>query len=115
MKRLLIAGVLAAGAFSGASAGINGADAAGYYDRGVAMYHDKNFDGCIDQFLRMNRLGATPAQAEEGHYYIAMSTLFVGDDEALDLLEAYLAKYPESIRCEDVKCSIGDYYFTRGL
>ena len=115
MKRLLIAGVLAAGAFSGASAGINGADAAGYYDRGVAMYHDKNFDGCIDQFLRMNRLGATPAQAEEGHYYIAMSTLFVGDDEALDLLEAYLAKYPESTRCEDVKCSIGDYYFTRGL
>ena len=74
MKRLLIAGILAAGAFSGASAGINGADAAGYFDRGVAMYHDKNYNGCIDQFLRMSQLGATPAQAEAGHYYIAMST-----------------------------------------
>ena len=115
MKRLLIAGILAAGAFSGASAGINGADAAGYFDRGVAMYHDKNYNGCIDQFLRMSQLGATPAQAEAGHYYIAMSTLFAGDDEALDLLEAFLARYPESERAEDVKCSIGDYYFTRGL
>lgn len=117
MKRLIILGTIAATTATGtlpASGAINGTDARSYFERGVAMYNDKNYNGCIDQLLQMRQLDPTAADREEAHYYIAMSTLYCGDDEALDLLLAFLSRYPESHRYQDVLATIGDYYFTRG-
>ncbi len=105
---------LAAAGTVPASGAINGTDARAYFQRGVAMYNDKNYDGCIDQLLQMRHLDPTAADREDAHYYLAMSTLYCGDDEALDMLNAFLSRYPESPRYQDALTSVGDYYFTRG-
>ncbi len=93
---------------------INSASAAGYMARGVAMYNDKNYEGCLDQLLHVRNLDPETAQQEEALYYIAMSTLYCGDDEAIDILRDYLRRYPQSPRYCDVVVATGDYFFTRG-
>ncbi len=113
MKRILIAGVLSAIIATGASGQINSADAIGFLNRGVAMFNDHNYNGCIDQLSQMRQLDASLAQQEEAMYYIAMATLHVGDDEALDLLRNFLIRYPESTRLMDATAAIGDFHFTR--
>ena len=80
---LAVAAVAAIGSVN-ANAGINSPDAAGYMARGIAMYNDRNYDGCLDQLLQLRQLNPTEAQSEEALFYMAMSTLYCGDDEALD-------------------------------
>ncbi len=109
--------IAAAAVFSSASAavaGINSPDAAGYMTRGIAMYHDRNYGGCLDQLLQLRHLNPTEAQSEDALYYIAMSTLYCGDDEALALLTAFTERFGGSTRIPAVKAAIGDYHFTRG-
>ncbi len=116
MKRRIVLSAIAAAALSGGAvhAQINSATAAGYMARGVAMYNDKNYEGCLDQLLQVRHLDPAVAQQEEAQYYMAMATLYFGDDEALALLEDFRLKYPQSPRYNDVTAAIGDYYFTRG-
>lgn len=117
MMKLPISIAVAAAAAIGtvsASAGINSPDAAGYMSRGIAMYHDRNYDGCLDQLLQLRQLNPTEAQSEDALYYIAMSTLYCGDDEALELLEAFAEMYGGSTRMPQVLAAMGDYHFTRG-
>ncbi len=117
MKRMIILGALAGACILSpmpSGAAINGTDAAAYLQRGKAMYADKNFDGCIDQLLQIRLLDQTVAQSEEVAFYLAMASLFSGDDEAIDLLNSFLHNFPESPRYEDVVATTGDYYFTRG-
>ncbi len=116
MKRRIVISAIAAAALSGgvAHAQINSATAAGYMARGVAMYNDKNYEGCLDQLLQVRQLDPAVAQQEEARYYMAMATLYFGDDEALALLEEFRLRYPQSPRYSDVTAAIGDYHFTRG-
>lgn len=117
MKRLLIYGTLAAltaSAADNAHGAINSPDARGYFERGVAMYNDKNYNGCLDQLLQLRNLDPSEADCEEALYYIAMSTLHSGDDEAIDFLNRFLDSYPQSVLTADVTTAVGDYYFTRG-
>lgn len=114
MKRLIIAGAVTAATALSGIAQINSADAGGYLSRGVAMYRNGNYNGCIDQLLHMRQLNASEDQKADAFYYIAMSTLYCGDDEALDLLRNYLTQYPASPHTQEVEAAIGDYYFTRG-
>lgn len=117
MKRRISLGALAvAAAVAGvtAEAQINSPTAAGYVSRGVAMYNDKNYEGCLDQLLQVRNLDPVTAQQEEALYYMAMATLYCGDDEALDLLKEFMQCYPQSFRYGDVVVATGDYYFTRG-
>ena len=95
-------------------AAINSPDAAGYMARGVAMYHNRNYEGCLDQLLHLRHLNPTQAQSEDALFYIAMSTLYCGDDEALELLNAFRHRFDSSPRMPQVKLAIGDYHFTRG-
>lgn len=97
-----------------AAAQLNMSDAAGYMARGIAMYNDRNYDGCLDQLLQLRQLNPTEAQGEDALFYMAMSTLYSGDDEALGLLEAFVEMYGGSTRVAEVKAAIGDYHFTRG-
>lgn len=97
-----------------AGAQINSATAAGYIARGVAMYHDKNYEGCLDQLIQVRNLDPAAAQQEEALYYAAMATLYCGDDEALDLLNNFIRRYPQSHRYSDAIVAVGDYHFTRG-
>lgn len=96
------------------SAQINSPTAAGYMARGVAMYNDKNYEGCLDQLLQVRNLDPATAQQEEALYYVAMATLYCGDDEALDLLNNFMRRYPQSYRYSDVVVATGDFHFTRG-
>lgn len=117
MKRLILFSAMAATAAVGhlnMNAAINGADARAYFQRGAAMYADKNYNGCIDQMLQIRTLDPDAASGPEVLYYLAMSTLHSGDDEAIDLLNNYLTRFPQSPRVQEVTAAIGDYYFTRG-
>ncbi|MDE6383022.1 MAG: tetratricopeptide repeat protein [Paramuribaculum sp.] len=87
--------------------------APGYLTRGVAMYDHTLYNGSIDQLSHLPQLHPDASEQERGLYYMAMSTLYSGDDESLDLLRQYLRLYPQSPLTESVKASIGDYHFTR--
>lgn len=115
-RRIVISALVAAATLSGARAAaqVNSSSAAGYMARGVAMYHDKNYEGCLDQLVQVRNLDPVTAQQEEALYYLAMATLYCGDDEALDLLNNFMRRYPQSHLYGDVVVATGDYYFTRG-
>lgn len=117
MKRLIfLTALTASGAiFSPAShSAINSPDALGYFERGVAMYNDRNYNGCLDQMLQIRNLSTSDANSEDVLYYIAMATLHSADDEAIDMLRMFINRFPQSPRVQDVMTSIGDYFFTRG-
>lgn len=102
-----------------AGAGVAGAQiespgAGGYLQRGILMFEDRNYSGCIDQLARINSLSSTPAEREEAMFYLGKATLGLGDDEALAIFSRFLELYPVSPRRADVMMSEGDYYFHRG-
>lgn len=89
-------------------------DAQGYLERGISMYDDKNFTGCIDQLGRMQQLYPDAGQSEQALYYLGLASLGLGEDRALGLLNDFLTTYPVSPLRADVMASVGDYYFDRG-
>lgn len=113
MKRF-IAITLAAAMTAAASAQINSPGADGFFTRGIAMYNDRNYNGCIDQLAQLSQFTITPSQREESTYYMGMALLHSGDDEAIDVLKDFLTRYPQSPRFQDATMSAGDYFFTRG-
>lgn len=118
MKRLILFGSMAAAAAIGplnTAAGVNGTDARAWFERGAAMYADRNYNGCIDQMLQIRALDDNMAMQPDVLYYLAMATLHSGDDEALDLLNSFLTAFPQSPRTQDVTAAVGDYYFTRAI
>lgn len=112
VKSIII--VAALGSAATAAAQLNSPEAQGFYTRGVAMYADHNYPGCIDQLTQLRNFTLTPRQEQDAFYYLAMATLHSGDDEAIGLLKEFLVRYPASERFMDVTKSCGDYYFTRG-
>lgn len=114
MKRPLIITAACALACAGSVAQINSPDAQGYLERGILMCDDRNFEGCLDQMSRLHNLTTTPQQRELAHYYMGRATLGLGDDEALEILRAFLREYPASTRRTDVMMMVGDWYFNRG-
>lgn len=114
MIKAMAAAVCAAAALPATlNAQINSPEAAGYLERGIQMYADGNYNGCLDQLTHMRLLDPTMLQSEEAHYYSAMATMGQGDDEALAMLRTFLARFPQSPRRQMVLTTIGDYFFTR--
>lgn len=115
MKRNIAISSIAAAllAVSAASAQTDSWRAPGYLSRGVDMYHHSLYNGSIDQLSHLSRLFPDASEQECALYAMALATLYSGDDEALDILQEYLRKYPESPAAESVRASIGDFYFTR--
>lgn len=115
MKRLFIIPAILLSALlpSAAKAQINSPEAAGYLQRGILMYEDRNYEGCADQLTRLRLLYPTAKEAEDALYYLGLASQGLGDDEAIQLLNKYLELYPSSPRRADVMMSVGDYYFNR--
>ena len=113
MKRHLIFTALCCMASGLTNAQVNRPDAQGYLDRGILMYEDRNYEGCIDQLGRLHALPATPEQTEQALYYLGLATQGLGDDEALGLFQKFLELYPVSPLRADVAMSIGDFHFNR--
>lgn len=111
MKKKLVISAIAATALINATAQINSPSSEGYYSRALHMYQDKNYNGCIDQMTHLLEMNPTAQQREEADYYIAKSALAQGDVNAVDLLNSFLENYPTSLYRNDVRKSIGDYYF----
>lgn len=114
MKHSLLFAVAVAGALTVQASGqINGAGAAGYLERGSRMFDDLNYTGCIDQMRAMERLTPSPGQMEEARRLTALSVLHLGHDDALQLLQRWIADYPASARREEMLAAVGDWYFHR--
>ena len=92
----------------------NKPDARGYLERGIHMFDNRNFSGCIDQLTHISQLNPSSSQSEEALYYLGLASQGMGEDRAIDLFRQFLEQYPVSPRRADVMMSIGDYYFTRG-
>ncbi len=102
---------MAAGAIQ---AQVNKPDAQGFLDRGILMYEDRNYEGCIDQLARLHTLHPTQQQSERALYYLGQAAQGLGDDEALELFNTFLSSYPASPLRADVMMSIGDFHYNHG-
>lgn len=112
MKRQLILTALCC--LAGAThARTDSPDAGGCLERGILMFEDRNYEGCIDQLSRMSSLNATAGQEEQALYYLGLASQGLGGDEALGLFRKFLATYPVSPLRADVMMSVGDFYFNR--
>ena len=74
-----------------------------YLSRGIQMYADKNFAGCIDQMNEAKRYGLVDSEKAD---------LFIALAEKNDVAKAlnFLDEYPSSPYRHIVLCNIADYY-----
>lgn len=114
MKRKSIIIALCAALGSAAYAGVDSPDAGGWLERGLRMYADGNYRGCLDQLGHARHLDPTPEQIESMDYHCAFAALALGYDDAEQRLRRFLADYPVSPLRADVSLGIGDFYFGRG-
>lgn len=114
MKRRILLLLFAVVALAGMTAQINDESAHGNMERGILMYHDSNYAGCIDRLSHVDRASLTSRQVEDVDYFTAMAAVAAGQGEARLLLERFLAAYPASVRRMDVKMVMGDVAFAAG-
>lgn len=88
-------------------------DAQGFLERGIQMFDDRNYSGCIDQLTALNRLHPDRSQAEDALYYLGLASQGLGEDRAVEIFQEFLDTFPTSPRRADVMMSVGDYYFNR--
>lgn len=93
---------------------INDDSAQGYITRGILMYNDSNYAGCVDQLSHVERSLLSPRQIEDVDYFTAVASAAAGYDGARGLLIKFLADYPSSVRRMDVRMAIGDVAFMAG-
>jgi TolA-binding protein len=108
MNKKIILSAVAATALLNASAQINSSAPDGYLFRGISMYNDENYVGCIDQLSKYKQVAA----GEDADWYYALATLKTGDGEqARELFEQFLKQYPYSSHRMDAIMAIGDCAF----
>ena len=114
-RRFISAAVALSLAMVSAYPQIKSTDPQGNILRGVSMFDDSNYAGCIDQLSKVvNSPVASPAQVEQARYYIAMSALHQGNVNALDLLEGFVNDYPASTLRGKALVALGNYYYDNG-
>ncbi|MBO7290956.1 MAG: hypothetical protein J6U55_00055 [Bacteroidaceae bacterium] len=89
-------------------------DAASDYDRGISMYQDGNYSGCIDVMSALLRRRDASQYYEEASFYVAMSQSHSSMDSTPYQLNAYLDEYPYSLHRDEVFLVLADDYFNRG-
>ncbi len=114
MKKTVLLVLLAIVALSDVTAQVNEGFTQGNMERGILMYHDSNYAGCIDRLSHVDRASLTSRQIEDVNYFTAMAAAASGYDNARQLLEKFLAAYPASVRRMDVKMAMGDVAFAAG-
>ena len=88
--------------------------AASDYDRGLSMYQDGNYNGCIDVMSALLRRSDAAQYYEEAAFYVAMSQSHRSMDSTPYQLNAYLDEYPYSLHRDEVFLALADYYFNIG-
>lgn len=115
MKRYVLSVLMSVLTVVAVSSQVNSHSSEGYIARGILMYDDCNFRGCIDQMSKAVRQTLSPEEKEEADYYVAMSSLQCGDESAIDLITGFLRDYPSSVRRAEMEKAEGDYYFNRHI
>lgn len=95
-------------------ADINSPSIDGYLARGRMMWHDRNYEGCVDQMANVLQLSPLPQQAEEARWYMALSAIGMDDDAALSMIREWMADYPASPRMAEARMAEGDILFAAG-
>lgn len=101
-------------ALASGPANLNSPDIIGYLSRGKAMWDNRNFEGCWDQMSRVLELNPTSEEECEARWYLALSSISLEDENALQLLEQWIADYPGSPKREEALMAVGDVYFNSG-
>ena len=104
---------LASAAMLSAQNAATSAGADGYLSRGIHMYGNKNYTGCIDQMSELKRMEAPSSAYEDADFYIAMAKFQRGDQDSVEALRDFLSAYPASIHRLEAQFAIGNYFFYR--
>ena len=107
MKKILISATLSMLAL-GSVAQVNSPSADGYCERGLLMYRDGNYVGCVDQLISFKQRLPEGADAEQADFYIAMASARLGRPEALSMLRHFIWRYPASPLCPEALMTIGE-------
>lgn len=107
-KLLLSAAITALISGINANAQISSPSADGYLSRGIEMYCDNNYIGCIDQMTQAIEIAGASETADA---YIALAAVAQGQHDALSLLKGFIDRYPESTLRPRIQAAIGDVYF----
>lgn len=86
-------------------------DAASDYDRGLSMYQDGNYSGCVDVMSALLRRDDASQYYEEAAFYVAMSLSHRSMDSTPYLLNTYLDEYPYSLHRDEIFLALANYYF----
>lgn len=103
----LAAIALAAGAQS-AAAQINSPTPEGRVARGVEMYDNHNYNGCLDQLSTVDRTALSADERERVDWLVAKAQLAVNGSAARPYFVAFLSQYPYSLRRNEALMCIGD-------
>ncbi|MDE6643263.1 MAG: tetratricopeptide repeat protein [Muribaculaceae bacterium] len=114
-RRFPLAALALSLALASAYPQIKSIDPEGNFLRGIEMYDDANYIGCIDRLSTVVKSPvASPSLVEQARFYIAMSSLHQGRADALDLLEKFMADYPASPLRLKASVALGDYFYDLG-
>lgn len=80
-----------------------------HYRRGVALYEKQKYAAAQTEFEKAERSLAADEEglAERTSYYKALCAVQMRQDNALELLNGFLAEYPNSIYGNDVRFALG--------
>lgn len=110
MKRITCIAAASLWAFT-ALAGINEGSEKGYLDRGLFYYRSGWTAPSVDQ---LSHFEAIADPAEESQLAMALAAAHDADPRAIDLLERFMARYPQSTACHMVAVVTGNCYMDRG-
>lgn len=107
MKKIVIAAATSLAAIC-AQAQINSPAPDGYCRRGVLMYQDNNYVGCIDQMNMVKAENPSADELMEADFYIAMSAAHLGKTDAHALLSYFLWRHPGSRYATQARLALGN-------
>ena len=88
---------------------VTSTDANGYLERGLRMFDNKNYVGCIDQLSMLRNIEVSESLLEEADYYITLAKFNRNDKTGLDDARQFLRRYPSSPRRLYVEFAIADH------
>lgn len=91
-----------------------GLSAGDFIARGIKMYEDRNYNGCIDQMSEASRRTIPQSMQEIADYYIVCSKYRRGDADCLEAVSRFMEQYPASAWRYEMSAMLGDCYFFDG-